>query len=133
MPKIDELSPPQLEKFTLDLFETLLETFPKFDGESQRMLVEQANKYAEKLNEMIALDDKRPELEEFTFDKCLEFMDNLPLEEKKFFNTLDILIKTFRHAGVEERKIIGNRTYKFTMKLLNKLTNDNIKITVENK
>jgi len=147
MPKINELSPTQLEKFTLDLFETLLETFPKFDEKSQRMLAEQANKYAEKLNGMAAPEDKPEKITitgDVTFPKGftvakwtddadkidaavkdawrLVFLDDLPLEEKQFFKPLDILIKTFRHASIEERKVIGSRTYKFTMKLLNELT-----------
>ena len=54
-------------------------------------------------------------------DEVFKFLDDLSLEEKQFFKPLDILIKTFRHASIEERKIIGSRTYKFTMKLLNEL------------
>lgn len=146
MPKINELSPPQLETLTVDLFEMLVKTFPKFAENSRRMLVEQADKYAKKLTEMATEDDKPAKITitgDVTFPKGftvaewtddadkidaavkdswrLEFLDDLPLEEKQFFKPLDILIKTFRHAGIEERKVIGSRTYKFTMKLLNEL------------
>lgn len=47
--------------------------------------------------------------------------DNLPPEEKQFFDTLDILIESFRYSDVELCKIIASRTYKFTIALLNEL------------
>ena len=56
-----------------------------------------------------------------TKNEKITIRDNLPPEEKQFFDTLDILIESFRYADVKPRKIIASRTYKFTIALLNEL------------
>lgn len=66
-----------------------------------------------------------------TNNEKITIRDNLPAEEKQFFDTLDILIESFRYADVKPRRIIASRTYKFTIALLNELVE--MKKTAEDK